>query len=67
MEWSGAGILQWYFLEPSADAIVAAREKGVFHPKAGIGILEKEHFKTTDGDVFINYYFQDDPKTYLVT
>ena len=39
----------------------------VFHPKAGIGILEKEHSKTSDGDVFINYYFPDDPKTYVVT
>ena len=28
VEWSGAGILQWNFLEPSADVIVAAREQG---------------------------------------
>ena len=28
VEWSGAGILKWNFLEPSADVIVAAGEQG---------------------------------------
>ena len=31
VKWSGAGILKWNFLEPSADVIVAAREQGVGH------------------------------------
>ena len=28
VDWSGAGILQWNYLEPSADVIVTAREQG---------------------------------------
>ena len=39
----------------------------VYHPKAGMGLLEEEPSISPDGDTFINYYFPDDPKTYIVT
>jgi hypothetical protein len=39
----------------------------VFHPKAGMGIVEEEPSTTSDGDTYINYFFPDDPKTYIVT
>ena len=34
----------------------------VFHPKAGIGIVEEEQSITPDGDTYINYFFSDDQK-----
>ena len=39
----------------------------VMHHQAGIGLLEEEPSISPDGDNFINYYFPDDPKTYIVT
>ena len=38
----------------------------VYHPEAGIGIVEEEPSVTPDGDTYINYFFPDDPKTYIV-
>ena len=38
----------------------------VFHPNAGIGILEDELSVTSYGDNFLCYFFPDDPKTYIV-
>ena len=37
----------------------------VFHPNAGIGILEDE-VSVSYGDNFLCYFFPDDPKTYIV-
>jgi hypothetical protein len=37
----------------------------VFHPNAGIGILEDE-VSVSCGDNFLCYFFPDDPKTYIV-
>ena len=45
----------------------ALRPDKVFHPKAGMGIVEEEPSITPDGDTYINYFFPDDPKTYIVT
>ena len=39
----------------------------VYHPMAGLGIVEDEPSSTSDGETFINYFFPDDPKTYIVT
>ena len=38
----------------------------VFHPEAGMGIVEDEPSITPDGDTYINYFFPDDPKTFIV-
>ena len=45
----------------------SAPPEKVYHPKAGIGIVEKELSTTSDGDTFISYFFPNDPKTYIVT
>ena len=39
----------------------------VYHPMAGLGIVEDEPSITSDGETFINYFFPDDPKTFIVT
>ena len=40
----------------------------VFHPKAGIGILEEEQsVRPDDEDQFFSYLFPDDPNAYVVT
>ena len=38
----------------------------VYYPEAGIGIVEEEPSVTPDGDTYINYFFPDDPKPYIV-
>ena len=39
----------------------------VYHPNAGLGLLEDEPSVTSDGDTFLCYYFPDDPKTFIVS
>ena len=39
----------------------------VCHPIAELGIVQDEPSSTSDGETFINYFFPDDPKTYIVT
>ena len=38
----------------------------VLHPKAGIGHLQQEYSRTSDGDTFVNYEFPEDPKAFIV-
>ena len=37
----------------------------VFHPKAGIGILEEETSRPIDGESSFCYHFPDDPNAYV--
>ena len=39
----------------------------VYHPQAGMGIIEDEPSTTPDGETYINYFFPDDQQNYVVT
>ena len=38
----------------------------VFHPKAGLGIIQEELSSGYDGETFISYHFPDDPNAFVM-